>query len=346
MSNYTEKLQFKQNRSKSDFFVFSNLPYLTITNKSTSTPHSTPVIPIQKQFSKTTDAYLRDPAYIRELSKSLAFDFTNTPSIQFNERIRRGWIKIKRINENEVAVYRVPNSIGFSGRFSASNEGIASNSTKSRFTARNRLIETIKANTDFCFFFTGTFDPKRWDRTNFRELHSSLTRWLRRRGIKYILIPEPHKDGSIHFHGFFNETIEPYLAQFDLNQRLPKRITDGIKEDREIMNCPDYAKMFGWVSIERIRNLEACAVYVSKYVSKSFDNEKSRFSYHRYFCSKGLKHPEFILKTNKSYSNYHQFFSEYIPKVVFKRAAAGVADPPTERPTLILTTSRQRRQIE
>lgn len=339
MSNYTKTSQFNQNRNKSEFFVGSKSPYLTITNKSTSNPASTSVISTPKN-------YVKDPAYILQLSKSLAFDFQNSSTAQFNERVRRGWVKIKRINDNEVAVYRVPNSHGFSGRPTASNVGIASNSTKSRFTARNRLIETIKANTDFCYFFTGTFDPKRWDRTNFRELHSSLTRWLRRRGIKYILIPEPHKDGSIHFHGFFNESIEPFLANFDLKHRLPKRITDALKEDREIMNCPEYAKMFGWVSIERIRNLEACAVYVSKYVSKSFDNEYARFSYHRYFCSKGLKHPEFILKTNKSYSDYQQKFSEYIPKVVFKRAAVGSPAPLDQAAAPLLTASRQRRQIE
>ena len=331
MNNYTRTYKASQRQSQTLLFSGSKSPYLTITNKSTSTPTTTSVkvetFLAQNRPPKRPYSYQIDPEYVKELSKALAFDFKYNTTAEFNEKVRRGWVKIKRINENEVAVYRVPNSKGFSGRPTASNEGIASNSTKSRFTARNRLVETIKANTDFCYFFTGTFDPKRWDRTNFRELHSSLTRWLRRRGIKYILIPEPHKDGSIHFHGFFNETIESYLAQFDLKQRLPKRITDGIKEDREIMNCPDYAKMFGWVSIERIRNLEACAVYVSKYVSKSFDNENSRFSYHRYFCSKGLKHPEFILKSNKSYSDYTQTFSAYIPKVVFKRATAG--SPPS-----------------
>lgn len=321
MSNYTKSPITKQNQNDSGFFVGSKSPYLTITNKSTSNLTTTPVKP-------TPETYRKDPEYIRKLSRDLAFDFNHTSAIQFNERIRRGWVKIKRINDNELAVYRVPNSHGFSGRPTASNEGIASNSTKSRFTARNRLVEIIKANTDFCFFFTGTFDPKRWDRTNFRELHNSLTRWLRRRGIKYILIPEPHKDGSIHFHGLFNETIVPFLTEFNLKQKLPKKITDRIKDGHLVFDCPDYAKMFGWVSIERIRSFEATANYVSKYVSKSFDNQNARFSYHRYFCSKGLKRPEFILKPNKSYSNYEQICSSYIPKVVFKRRAGGVGTVP------------------
>ena len=321
MNNYTKTVLDKQNQNESGFFVGSKSPHLTITNKSTSNSTTTPVKPSPKLYQK-------DPEYIRKLSQALAFDFEYCSTAQFNERIRRGWVKIKRINENEFSVYKVPNIKGFSGRPYSSNEGIASNSTKSRFTARNRLIEIIKANTDFCYFFTGTFDPKKWDRSNFRELHSSLTRWLRRRGIKYILVPEPHKDGSIHFHGFFDSSVEPYLAEFDIKHKLPNKIKQALKEDREILNCPEYAKMFGWVSIERVRNLEACAVYTAKYVSKSFDNENARFSYHRYFCSKGLKRPEFILKPNKSYSNYTQKFSEYIPKVVFKRRAGGVGTVP------------------
>lgn len=299
MSNYTVKnpeLKF------SSWTHFDYLPpespqnnsYLTITNKVNSTSVEIESFKVQK-------------------------DFLNTNSRIFNFYILDNIYKIKKINDNEFSVYRVPNKHGNLDLKRFSNTGLASNSVNSRFSARNRLINIIKANTDFCYFFTGTFDPKKWNRKNFKELHSSLTHWLRRRGIKYILIPEPHKDGSIHFHGFFNETIKPYLAEFDINSNLPKRIKDGIKEDREIMNCPEYAKMFGWVSIERIRNLEACAVYVSKYVSKTFEQEESRFSYHRYFCSQGLNRPEFVLKTEKDYSMFSARLSSVIPKVSFKR---------------------------
>lgn len=238
-------------------------------------------------------------------------------------RFKKKIYRMRVINENEFHIYENPNPSGNSlcslGLNKKNGDVLVSNSDNARFSARNRLIEIIKANTDFNYFFTGTFNPKKWDRKNFSELHSSLTRWLRRRGIKYILIPEPHKDGSIHFHGFFNETIEPYLSEFDLSKNLPARITDGIKEGRKILNCPEYAKMFGWVSIEKIRSLEACAVYVSKYVSKSFDNDEARFTYHRYFCSTGLKRPFFDIPNEKYLEINPERFSSKIVKATYKR---------------------------
>lgn len=236
---------------------------------------------------------------------------------------RKGWLKMRVINDNEFCIFKNPNPRGnplcACGLNKNGAETIVSNSENARFQARNRLIEIIKANSDFNYFFTGTFDPRKWNRKNFRELLNSLTRWLRRREIKYILIPEPHKDGSIHFHGFFNASVEPFLAEFDLSQKLPRRITDGLKEGREIFNCPDYAKMFGWVSIEKVRNLEASAVYVSKYVSKSFDNDGARFSYHRYFCSIGLKRPYDDIPTEKKIDGFIPVrYSSKIVKVTYK----------------------------
>lgn len=232
--------------------------------------------------------------------------------------------RMRVVNEKEFSIYENPNPKGnplcASGLNKQNGDVIVSNSENARFSARNRLIEIIKANTDFDYFFTGTFNPKKWNRKNFTDLHKSLTRWLRRRGIKYILIPEPHKDGSIHFHGFFNATIEPFLSEFDTSKKLPSRITQGLKEGRKIFNCPDYASMFGWVSIEKIRSLEACAVYVSKYVSKSFDNDDARFSYHRYFCSLGLKRPYHDIPTQDNIKDFEPVrFSSKIVKATYAK---------------------------
>lgn len=285
-------------------------PYLTRTNKSTSNPLN-------------KNDYERQKT--REDSKYLANSLEQLTPLQSLHAVKFGDFKIKRLNDNEFHVYRVPNRSGNSSMCSGSSN-LMSFSTNARFSARNRLIETIKANDDFKYFFTGTFNPKKWNVFNFSELHSKFTRFLRRRGIKYILIPEPHKSGAIHFHGLFNESIEPYLKEFDISQKLPSKITDAIKKGHDLYNFPDYAKMFGWVSIEKIRNFEACANYVSKYVSKSFDDE-SRFSYRRYFCSTGLKKPEFVPFIKNIYS-FDKIYSEIIPKVVYRRSAGGVGTVP------------------
>lgn len=284
-----------------------DVAYLTRTNNSHSALYK-----VRNSWSERTDL---DRENIREKSVQLHCDFEKLKPVVFDALIKRGFYRIKKVNDSEFEVYSVPNRTGNnSSAFSNKN---LSNSTNARFSSRNRLIEIIKANTDFCYFFTGTFDPRKHDRTNFSKLQRSLTLWLRRRGIKYILIPEPHKDGSIHFHGFFNETVEPFLADFDLSKKLPLKITQGIKEGREIKNFPEYAAMFGWVSIERVRSLEACAVYVSKYVTKSFDSV--RFSTRRYFCSTNLKKPVFVMRPQARVDGLMATYSDFIPKVTFRR---------------------------
>ena len=275
--------------------------------------------------------------------------FSNADDVKLNYRNK---FRIKRvISENEFKVYENPNprgnrlcSFGLNKLQGFQN---FSNSENARFSSRNRLVELIKANPDFCYFFTGTFDPKKWNSKNFQEIYKPLRRFLQNKGIKYILVAELHQSGAIHFHGVFNETVEPYLENFDLSKKLPKRIRDGIlKEDRKLFNFPSYAKRFGWVSIEKIRNLDAVACYVSKYITKSFEDEKNRISYRRFFASKNLSRPFNDIPKEKDVLDFEPIrLSKKIPMVTFKRvvptpsaralstpSAQGGSETPTARP--------------
>ena len=275
--------------------------------------------------------------------------FPNSDDVKLNYQNK---FRIKRvISENEFKVYENPNprgnrlcSFGLNKLQGFQN---FSNSENARFSSRNRLVELIKANSDFCYFFTGTFDPKKWNSKNFQEIYKPLRRFLQNKGIKYILVAELHQSGAIHFHGVFNETVEPYLENFDLTKKLPKRIRDGIlKEDRKLFNFPSYAKRFGWVSIEKIRNLDAVACYVSKYITKSFEDEKNRISYRRFFASKDLSRPLNDIPKEKDVLDLEPIrLSKKIPMVTFKRvvptpsaralttpSAQGGSETPTARP--------------
>lgn len=275
--------------------------------------------------------------------------FSNADDVKLNYRNK---FRIKRvISENEFKVYENPNprgnrlcSFGLNKLQGFQN---FSNSENARFSSRNRLVELIKANPDFCYFFTGTFDPKKWNSKNFQEIYKPLRRFLQNKGIKYILVAELHQSGAIHFHGVFNETVEPYLENFDLSKKLPKRIRDGIlKEDRNLFDFPSYAKRFGWVSIEKIRNLDAVACYVSKYITKSFEDEKNRISYRRFFASKNLSRPFNDIPKEKDVLDFEPIrLSKKIPMVTFKRvvptpsaralttpSAQGGSETPTARP--------------
>lgn len=256
---------------------------------------------------------------------------------------RKKWLIKRVINSDDFRVYRNPNPRGNSlcsfGLNKLGGEVNYSNSENARFTSKNRLTELILANPDFNYFFTGTLDPKKWNREDFKTFYRSFKRFLHHKHIKYILVPEYHADGkSIHLHGVFNQSIEPYLEEFNLSRKLPKFITQGLKDGRELYNFPDYAKRFGWVSIERVKSLEAVAHYITKYVSKSFDDAESRVSYNRYFCSLGLNRPFNDVPVESDFDDFEPvYFSSKLVKVYYKRkssatysrtASAKEPDPP------------------
>ena len=71
--------------------------------------------------------------------------------------------------------------------------------------ARAKLRRLALAN-DFQYFVTLTLDPAKIDRYDPAAVTKALGRWcdnmVRRHGLRYVLVPEQHKDGAFHFHGF------------------------------------------------------------------------------------------------------------------------------------------------
>lgn len=72
--------------------------------------------------------------------------------------------------------------------------------------ARAKLRRLALSNS-FTYFVTLTLDKDRIDRYDPAAIMKKVNVWLdnmvRRNGLRYILVPERHRDGAIHFHGFF-----------------------------------------------------------------------------------------------------------------------------------------------
>lgn len=72
--------------------------------------------------------------------------------------------------------------------------------------ARAKLRRLALAN-DFDYFVTLTLDQTRIDRYDPKVIAKALRTWadnmVRRKGLRYVLVPELHQDGALHFHGFF-----------------------------------------------------------------------------------------------------------------------------------------------
>ena len=74
--------------------------------------------------------------------------------------------------------------------------------------SRNRAkaaVRDIARCNRFDFFFTWTLDATKISRYDPEEVLKKVMTFLKnasyRKGFRYVLVPEPHKDGAIHFHG-------------------------------------------------------------------------------------------------------------------------------------------------
>lgn len=144
--------------------------------------------------------------------------------------------------------------------------------------ARAKVRRLALAN-EFKWFVTLTLDKERIDRYDAKEIIARLQRWLqdrvKRSGLQYILIPERHKDGAWHFHGFFNGALD----------MVESGHTD--KLGHTIYNCPAWG--FGFSAcIELYGDYPAAVAYVVKYIGKQGDKAAGRW----YYSGGGLREPE------------------------------------------------------
>lgn len=145
--------------------------------------------------------------------------------------------------------------------------------------AKSRVKELALCN-PWEYFVTLTIDPKKYDRTKLENYYKDFSQWLRdyrkkyNCDIKYLFIPELHKDGvSWHMHGFL--------------MGLPmEHLTDNI---HGYLDWKPYQIKFGYCSIDYIHDKAKCSNYITKYISKDLDKSVTKLNSKMYYCSHGLK---------------------------------------------------------
>ena len=183
----------------------------------------------------------------------------------------------------QIIIYKEPTkyALNDSKAVRRTSDGTDDYLTLERSVRRSRaVIRDLVVCNEFDLFCTFTFSPKKYDRYNFNVLKDVMIRWLNNQrrahspGLQYLVIPEFHKDGAIHFHALLK----------NYNGRLKK----GNSKKQNVFNLPSFRGGFTTAS-KLDDNLEAVALYVSKYVTKELI---SVFNKNRYFCSKYLKRPK------------------------------------------------------
>lgn len=142
----------------------------------------------------------------------------------------------------------------------------ADNISRSIRRAKQNIYDYVICNSDLDLFVTLTLDTSVvGDRYDYKSIIKKLNNWLdnmkRRNGLKYVLVPEYHKDKAIHFHGFFNSDV---LTLVDSG----KTTTAG----QIIYNLPQYK--FGFTTgIKTTGERSRIANYICKYITKQTDNK-------------------------------------------------------------------------
>lgn len=160
--------------------------------------------------------------------------------------------------------------------------------------SRQRAVTAVRdycLSNEFAYFVTLTLDQTRIDRYSVPDIVKAMRYWcdnqVRRKGLYYILVPERHKDGAIHFHGFFPAGVDVVDSGtiVPVGGGRPKRPRS--KRERERMlsdgghvvyNLPDWKYGYS-TAIALYGSYQSAVSYVCKYVSKAVEKIGGRWYY-------------------------------------------------------------------
>lgn len=151
-------------------------------------------------------------------------------------------------------------------------------SIKSSVNRTVNQIYTISRANKWEYFITLTIDPKKLDNTDFNLVSEKLNIWtnnLKKRyapDLKYIIVPELHKDKSKwHFHGLF-ANIGKMPLTFSGKVCVGKFVYDYVKKPfaTKIYNIPLWKYGFSTATI--IRDSSKASSYITKYITKDLSH--------------------------------------------------------------------------
>lgn len=148
--------------------------------------------------------------------------------------------------------------------------------------AKNKIYDISRANT-WDWFITLTLNKDYVNRYDYAECVKKVSKWLnhmRERcetDLKYLIVPEKHKDGAFHFHGLLKDAKG---LEFKFSGKYDHK-------DRKIYNIGKYK--LGWTTATKVDKNEAVTKYVTKYTTKEL--AESTFNRKKYWNSRNLNMP-------------------------------------------------------
>lgn len=140
------------------------------------------------------------------------------------------------------------------------------------------------------FFCTFTINKNLYDRYDFPTFYKHFAKFIsnynrscnEEEKVKYLLIPEMHKDGAWHMHGLLKGI----------------RNKDTYINKNGFMSWKQYEERFGFISFSPIDDINRCCNYILKYISKDISKSVSELGCHLYYAPNGLKRGELLFRGN------------------------------------------------
>ncbi len=162
--------------------------------------------------------------------------------------------------------------------------------------AKTHIFDTVCAEYDFRYFVTLTLRPDlEFSRSDTaaacKKLNAYLHNRVQRSGLKYLIVPELHKNGAIHFHGVINDalclvdsgTVIAEGHKKPIKRETAQRLGLDLAECKTVYNIPDWGYGFT-TAIPLDDRREAVAAYISKYVTKDTKKIGGRYYCHSQNC--------------------------------------------------------------
>lgn len=139
-------------------------------------------------------------------------------------------------------------------------------------------VRDLALSNDFRWFVTLTLDASRVDRYDVSAITRKLNAWadnaVRRQGLAYVLVPERHQDGAIHFHGLFNDALRAVDSGTVDWQGRPQKPRSAQQRaawlahgGHAVYNLPQWTLGFT-TAIELYGDRARAVGYVCKYIGK------------------------------------------------------------------------------
>lgn len=201
-----------------------------------------------------------------------------------------GLIKIKKTSfSNLKGIYR-------------ENQHNGTMSDQKREEKNKKYLKNVKTNiidlalnySNWEYFITLTFDDKEVGEYSHEKAISLLSKWIdnqkhQNRQMTYLLVPEFHESGRLHFHGLISNvpkwkfTAARYPKDYKIKNFRGKLIK---KNGLQIYNLDNYK--LGFTTISKVQDQEKVSNYISKYATKELITLKSK---KRYWYSRNLEKP-------------------------------------------------------